>query len=79
MAKDSGTIYFAINYAFSECEDRHYIIGKVNKCPISDKKIIEQYTRVVGFLVPVSSWNKTRKDFEYPKRVFYGKTRITGE
>jgi len=76
MAKDSGTVYFAINYAFSECANRHYNIGKVDKCAVCDANIVEQYTRVVGFLVPVSAWSKVRKDYEYPKRVFYGKDRI---
>ena len=77
MAKDSGTVYFAVNYAFSECADGHYLTGKHDKCcNICGKEIIEQYTRVVGFLVPVSSWNTTRKDFEYPRRIFYEKNRI---
>lgn len=70
-AKDSGTVYFAINYAFSECENSHYSVGKHDKCPICDKNIICQYTRVVGFLTPVKSWNKVRKNYEYDRRVFY--------
>jgi hypothetical protein len=34
-------------------------------------KIVCQYTRVVGFVTPVKSWNSTRRKFEYPNRVFY--------
>ena len=76
MAKDSGTVYFAVNYAFSECENKHYSVGKKTSCPKCKGKIVEFYTRVVGFLVPVSSWNKTRQEFEFPRRYFYGKHRI---
>jgi hypothetical protein len=27
-------------------------------------------TRVVGFFVPISSWNKTRREWEFDKRTF---------
>lgn len=70
-AKDTGTIYFAVNYAFSECKEGHFSVGKHLTCPVCEGKIIEQYTRVVGFLVPVSAWNPVRKNFEYPNRHFY--------
>lgn len=65
------TKYYAINYAYSECADGHYIVGKHDTCPICEKNIIQQYTRVVGFITPVKSWNGTRRKFEYPNRVFY--------
>lgn len=71
LAVDTGTVYFAINYAYSECEKEHYSIGKHNDCPICNGKIVCQYTRVVGFITPIKSWNKVRKDWEYSKRIFY--------
>jgi anaerobic ribonucleoside-triphosphate reductase len=71
IARKTKTKYFAINYAFSECEEQHYSIGKHDICPVCEKDITCQYTRVVGFLVAVDSWNKTRRGFEYPNRHFY--------
>ena len=70
-ARDTNTVYFAINYAYSECANEHIIIGKKNTCPVCNAEIVQQYTRVVGFITPTRSWNKTRREFEYPHRVFY--------
>lgn len=71
VARQTGTVYFAVNYAYSECAGGHYIVGKKNECPICQKEIINQFTRVVGFITPVNSWQETRKEWEYPKRVFH--------
>jgi ribonucleoside-triphosphate reductase len=71
LSRKTGTVYFAINYAYSECEKHHYSVGKHDTCPICQSEIICQYTRVVGFITPTKSWNKTRKDWEYGQRVFY--------
>lgn len=71
QARTSGTVYFAINLAFSECEERHYSIGQQEICPVCKKKIVNQYTRVVGYLSKVSAWNKTRRTYDYPNRHFY--------
>lgn len=71
VARETKTIYFGVNYAYSECEDGHYTIGKEDICPICNKNIVCQYTRVVGFITPVKSWNPHRREYEYPKRVFH--------
>lgn len=71
-AKETGTEYFAINYAYSEDENGNYIVGKHEVSPIDGSKIVQVYTRVVGFITPVSSWNSVRKEFEFANRVFYG-------
>lgn len=73
-AKETGTQYFAVNYAYSECEKGHYTIGKEEICPTCEKKIVNQYTRVVGFITSINSWNETRREYEYPRRVFYDNT-----
>jgi len=70
-AKDLKVPYFAINYAYSECDSHHFSVGKKEKCPICDSDIICQYTRVVGFITPVRSWNTVRKNYEYGNRKFY--------
>lgn len=64
----SGCEHFALNAIYSECDNGHMSFGKhikCNKCPAS---ISNYYTRVVGFFVPVNSWNKTRREWEFPKR-----------
>ena len=70
-AKSLNVVYFAINYAYSECENNHFSVGKKDKCNICDSKIIQQYTRVVGFITPVNSWNETRRKYEFTEREFY--------
>lgn len=63
--------HFAINYAFGRCEDGHTsVVGQSNTCPICSKDIIEKYTRIVGYFVPLSSFNKVRRTYEFPRRVY---------
>lgn len=66
-----GVVYFAINYVLSECEDGHMTVGNGDTCPICGKKIINKYTRVVGFLTNVKNWVKTRREEDFPNRQFY--------
>ena len=70
-AKETKTRYFAVNYAFSKCVDKHFSVGKHDICPVCNKAIETQFTRVVGFLTPVRSWSKTRREEDYVNRVFY--------
>lgn len=72
MIANSGVIYFAFNSRISVCENKHAFIG--NKCPICGKPKVDEYVRIVGYLVPVSAFNKTRKEVEYPSRKFYKMT-----
>jgi ribonucleoside-triphosphate reductase len=70
-ARDTKTAYFAVNYAFSLCSNGHHTIGKFEECPLCKSTNMEYFTRVVGFLVNVGSWAKTRREWEFPKRYFY--------
>jgi ribonucleoside-triphosphate reductase len=70
-ARKLKTVYYAINYAYSECANGHFVIGKHETCEVCGAKIIQQFTRVVGFITPVKSWNSTRRTIEYPNRIFY--------
>lgn len=69
FATKSGCEHFALNTVYSECTEGHVSFGDVNKCPVCGERIIEKYTRVVGFFVPVSSFNKVRREWEFPRRV----------
>jgi ribonucleoside-triphosphate reductase len=64
-----GVMYFAFNQKISTCENGHAFIG--NKCPVCGKNKVEEYIRIVGYLVPSGAFNKTRREFEYNKRKFY--------
>jgi ribonucleoside-triphosphate reductase len=66
-----GVVYFAINYNLQECESGHMGVGKNEECSICGKKIINNYTRVVGFLTNTKNWHKVRRDIDYPNRKFY--------
>lgn len=62
--------YFTITPTFSVCPDHGYIAGEVPLCPHC-QKTCEVYSRIVGYLRPVSQWNegkieefKLRKTFK---------------
>lgn len=67
---NSGCEHIALNSVWSECENKHTTFGKNETCPTCRANIIEQYTRIVGFFTPVSSWQKERREWEFPRRTF---------
>lgn len=66
-----GVIYHAINYNLQECEDGHMSVGRGKVCTKCGKVIINNYTRVVGFLTNTKNWHKVRREQDYPNRQFY--------
>jgi len=65
-----GCEHFAINYNFCKCKNNHITVaGPSINCSICAAPITTQYTRIVGYWTPVSSWNKGRQ-VEHKKRVF---------
>lgn len=70
FAVESGCEHFAINYNFAKCANAHITIsGPSSSCSLCGDKIVEQYTRIIGYFTPVSVWNKSRRE-EHPGRVF---------
>lgn len=65
----NGVIYFAFTTKISVDEDKHAFIG-TEHCPKCGKPKVDTYSRVVGFYVPVSSYQKIRKR-EFEKRRWY--------
>lgn len=78
-AAKMGVVYFAINYVLQKCENNHMSVANGEDCPRCKGKIIEKYTRVVGFLVPVRNWHKTRREVDFPNRQFYKNGNFTLE
>ena len=61
-----GVIYFAFTTKISVCKNKHAFISE-QKCPICGEPIADTYSRVVGFYVPTSSYQKIRKQ-EFDRR-----------
>ena len=61
-----GVIYFAFTTKISVCKNKHAFISE-KVCPQCGEPIADTYARVVGFYVPVSSYQKVRKK-EFDKR-----------
>ena len=55
-----GVIYFAFTTKISVCKNKHAFIGLKN-CPQCGEPISDTYARVVGFYVPVTSYQEIRK------------------
>ena len=61
--------YFTFSPSFSICKSHGYIVGEHPECPKCGEAT-EVYSRVVGFLRPVSQWNKG-KQAEFEMREHY--------
>ena len=62
---DQGLTYFAFNTKIQACKHNHAFFGKV--CPICGEPVETEYTRVVGFYVPINTWSLPRRK-EYKMR-----------
>lgn len=58
----SGVKYFAINYFFNICKNKHYTVSLSEVCEICGETIVDKMSRIVGFFVPLSSWSKERRE-----------------
>lgn len=56
---DQGVTYFAFNTKIQACENNHAFYGTT--CPVCGGPIETEYTRIVGFYVPVRTYSKERK------------------
>lgn len=62
---DAGVTYFAFNTRIQACSNNHAFYGTT--CPSCGGSVATEYTRVVGFYTPISSWTNERKQ-EYDMR-----------
>jgi ribonucleoside-triphosphate reductase len=65
-----GTTYYTYNVINSSCNDcGHIEKEKFDKCPVCGSENISDWTRVIGYLRPISAFEKARK-IEASKRVY---------
>lgn len=57
VAETTKIPYFTVTPTFSVCQDCGRIKGEVKKCPKCGKET-EIYSRIVGYLRPISRWNQ---------------------
>ncbi len=63
--------YFSITPTFSVCRNHGYVKGEFPKCPECGEET-EVYSRIVGYLRPVSTWNDGKQQ-EFKERTPYSK------
>lgn len=61
--------YFTLTPTFSICKNHGYVSGEHFKCPQCQEEC-EVYSRVVGYLRPVSHWNKGKQEEFRQRKVF---------
>lgn len=70
-AVNAGISHMAINYGFGRCENGHTTVcGNSDKCPECGAQIATWITRVIGYFSKVNNWAKTRREYDFPSRVF---------
>lgn len=55
----AGVKYFAFTGKINACKNNHGFYGNI--CPECGNPVDTQYSRIVGFFVPIKTWSHTRK------------------
>lgn len=62
FAIEQGTNYFTFNIPNSKCEDcGHIVKAPIKVCPKCGNEHITQYTRIIGYLRPITAFGKDRR------------------
>ena len=70
FAVSQGTNYFTFNIPNSQCDDCHFITKHpIKVCPKCGGSHITQYTRIIGYLRPITAFGSDRK-IESSKRTY---------
>lgn len=70
FAIQEGTSYFTFNIPNSKCEDCNHIVkAPIEVCPKCGSKSITWYTRIIGYLRPITSFSRDRQ-IEASKRTY---------
>jgi len=70
FAIQEGTNYFTFNIPISECKScGHVVNAPIEKCPKCGSENIDYWTRIIGYLRPVSAFSAPRR-IEQKKRIY---------
>lgn len=70
FAVSQGTNYFTFNIPNSQCDNCHFITKRpIKVCPKCGSSHITQYTRIIGYLRPITAFGSDRK-IEAGKRTY---------
>ena len=70
FAIEQGTNYFTFNIPISECKScGHVVNAPITECPKCGSTNIDYWTRIIGYLRPVSAFSNPRK-IEQKKRIY---------
>ena len=70
FAIKEGTNYFTFNIPMSECKNcGHVVNAPIKECPICHSRKIDYWTRIIGYLRPVSAFSNPRK-IEQKRRIY---------
>ena len=69
VAENFHLPYFTLTPTYSICPEHGYLSGEYEKCPKCQKPT-EVYSRIVGYLRPLSQWNEGKKS-EFKDRLKY--------
>ena len=74
VAKNYSLPYYTITPTFSVCPEHGYLAGEHQYCPTCKGKNktteCEIYSRVVGYLRPVSQWNRGKQQEFHDRKTF---------
>lgn len=62
--------YYTLTPTFSVCADHGYLAGEQPHCPLCDQET-EVYSRVVGYLRPIKSWNTGKREEFRQRQTFH--------
>ena len=77
FAVQEGTSYFTFNVPNSKCEDcGHIVKAPITKCPKCESEDITWYTRIIGYLRPISAFSRDRQ-IEAAKRTYSSSNEVS--
>lgn len=77
FAIQEGTSYFTFNIPNSKCDKcGHIVKAPITKCPKCNSENITWYTRIIGYLRPISSFSKDRQ-IEAAKRTYTPSNKVS--
>ena len=72
-----GVNYWTFNIPMSECKNcGHVVNAPITKCPLCGSDKIDWWTRIIGYLRPISSWAAPRQ-LEFNNRILSSRSEIS--